>query len=86
MQGRCRVLFWVSGKNGHQRTNSRTSSYFIWVLTVFERVKTHTYGGVRLMLIFLKPRGPSIKDVAVKRGVKIINVVKFDLSSSRLDQ
>ena len=79
MQGRCRVLFRVSGKNGHQRTNSRTSSYFIWVLTVFERVKTHTYGGVRLMLIFLKPRGPSIKDVDNREGggVKIINMVKF---------
>ena len=38
------------------------------LLTVFERVKTHTYGGVRLMLIFLKLRGPSIKDVDNKEG------------------
>ena len=36
--------------------------------TVFERVKTHTYGGVRLMLIFLELRGPSIKDVDNKEG------------------
>ena len=54
--------------------------------TVFERVKTHTYGGVRLMLIFLKPRGPSIKDVGQKRGVRGHNKLYIVLLKGQINR